>query len=175
ARERRAGPLALTWIGLPNRARQLPQSRSQGRALPPDEREGSVGHRRSKRADTKTRPLRLGGRGELGQDRHPSAAGDHVDERREARGPELKLVRLSARTERERLVAEAVAVVEEKDAGVAELRRLRGRPLRPQRVIGSGGQDEGIVCEDLVLDVSDLRFQREQRGVEGPGIEAPDE
>jgi hypothetical protein len=84
----------------------------------------------------------LGRHGELGQDRHARAGRDYVREGREARGPELELVRPGARAEGERLVAEAVAVDEEEDAGVAELRRLsRASISSPADRLAAGSSD----------------------------------
>lgn len=86
-------------------------------------------NRSRERTYVEPRPLGLGGHGELRQQRHARASGDHLSEGREARGTKLELSCVGVRTIRDRLVAKAVSVVEQEHPRLA---KIRGREHEEQ-------------------------------------------
>jgi len=78
------------------------------------------------------------------QQRDAGSGPDHLREGREAGGAEVELVRARLRADRQRLIAQAVPVVEQQHVRAAELADLgRARPA-PERVRARRRQDEGL-------------------------------
>ena len=127
------------------------------------------------RAEAQVPAPRLRGERELGQERHARPAGDHLHEGGEAGRPELQLVRAGTRAHLERLRPQAVPVVQEENVRSAQLGRARGAAARAERMIARGREDERIAGDLGVLDLAELGLEREQRRVEGAGVEPPDE
>lgn len=79
------------------------------------------------------------------------------------------------RAEVERLVAEAVAVVEEEDVAIGEDVELEGGAAAGERVAAGEREDELVLADRRVLEVADLGLEREEAGVELPGADPPAE
>lgn len=77
----------------PDRRRDLAESRRERRPLAPDQGEGPVGSGFGEGPHADFRALRLGRHGERRQEHHASSGRDHLDERRQARGPKGELPR----------------------------------------------------------------------------------
>ena len=98
--------------------------------------------------DREPRATGLRRNGEPRQKRHAESPRHHLRERRQARRPHLELPRPGARADLQRLLAEAVAVVEQQNARPLSSREPR-RPLsRDEGIPGRRRQDEGIARDD---------------------------
>ena len=81
----------------------------------------------------------LDGQCEAREKRHAGAPGDHLGQGGQARGAKIELAPAGRRAVGERLVAEAVAVVEEQEPGAAQLLGGGGGARPHERVAGRRG------------------------------------
>jgi alkyl hydroperoxide reductase subunit AhpC len=114
------------------------------------------------------RAARLDRDGRLRKQRHAEAVGDHLHERREARRAHLLgLARAGVAAHRERLIAQAVPVLEQQHRLAGEIGLANAaRALARQAVRGGHREQEGLVEERQHVDAVASDRQREQQELE---------
>jgi hypothetical protein len=113
--------IGATRVHVAEDGRDCPERRLDRRVLPPNQRDRPLSRWRREGANVKACPLRLGVDRERRDQRDARAAGDHLNECRQARRSKLSFSCSRAGACLERLFAKTVPVVEEQQLLAAEL------------------------------------------------------
>ena len=82
-------------------------------------------------------------------------------------------MRAGVRADRQRLIAQAVPVVEQQHVGAAELAHLGRRGPARERMGARRRQHERIAPDRLALEIAEIGLQRQQRPLERPLLDRP--
>jgi len=146
--------------------RQLPEQRREGELPSPGQHQRPGRGRRGKRAGDERAPRVLDGDRELGEERDPCPARDHLREGAQAGGPEVRLVRVRPRADGERLIAQAMAFVQQQQGLSFEVRDPRWAASPRQGVRLRRRQQEPILDQPGGLETGHPRHARHQRGID---------
>src|SRR5581483_6153575 len=111
--------------------------------------------------------------GERRKERDADVRGDHLPQRFEARGAEARFLGGARElTDLERLVAQAMAVLEQQKALIGEIVELEARLAREFVALGDGEQ-ERLLEQEFAVKLIVVDRQREDRGVEAAFAQLP--
>jgi hypothetical protein len=144
-------------------------------ATTPHVRKGPVRLRVFEAAHREPETLGLRRHRKLRKERHARARLNHLRERCQARGTKCVFAELGPRAECKGLIAQAVAFVEEQHVSASQLGRRESLMPLGERMGRVRGQHERVNPNLGVFDNAQVRFECEQRAINGPRFEARDE
>ena len=107
-----------------------------------------------------------------GQQGHPRAGRHHLHQGGQAGGAKAGLARAARAAHLQRLLAQAVTLVEHQHLGAGQGGDGQGPPPARERVPPGRAKHEGILADRHAFEVAERRLQRQQGGVEPPSRRA---
>src|SRR5437899_4092639 len=149
-----------------HRRRDLPQRHRQRTRRAPGEDQSALRRRPGEAADGELLMPVLHRERQLRKQRETRAARGHPRQRGKARRAIPRLAHVRVFAERQGLVAETMAVLQEQERGPLELLHSRRPPRAQQRAGRRTGEDERILGDDVVVESLHPGHQRKQHRIE---------